>query len=485
MRTIFTFVIIFFTYINWARAMNGPVADLIPQLSYARYCADSLNQNAKAIHIYTELIHLLDETANDSLRLVAETERINLLQRMGRRKEVIENLPSSINLAYKLKNYEYLSGLLETKAYIYLDLGFLRAGKNMLIKASRYASQIENEAAKNLHLGNLEAIKTLSARSTEEKIFFYKNAYTYFSRVSPGNTIYQKAQLIGNACNAAAFIQRGSLDSAQVYLEKSVSYIKTDHFIPEYYPTIAAYACVLHAKQEYSEAERWLHLALEQAELSENTYQQKKMLERLYQVKIKRADNEIVDNRLLKYATLSENLDQERRYNINLIENELEEQNNQLLIEASEKQTPTIMLLSGATFLLCLTIGGLYLKQRRAIQPALIQEETLPKDINRSVNIEEIQELNILAKQNDASFLLRFQEYYPTFSAKINAMANTPLNHAELEICACTKLNFSTKDIALYRNYSVRSVENRKYRIRKKLTLDSDTDFVVWIAGVH
>lgn len=99
------------------------------------------------------------------------------------------------------------------------------------------------------------------------------------------------------------------------------------------------------------------------------------------------------------------------------------------------------------------------------------------------ISVQDIKELKLLAQQNDPSFMLKFHDHFHHFVAKLNELASPPgLNSAEMEICAYTKLHFSTKDIALHRNYSIRSVENKKYRIRKKLMLNADVDFALWIA---
>lgn len=51
----------------------------------------------------------------------------------------------------------------------------------------------------------------------------------------------------------------------------------------------------------------------------------------------------------------------------------------------------------------------------------------------------------------------------------------------EIEICAMLVLNFETKEIARFTNSTTRSVESRKYRIRKKLQLSSSEDLTLWM----
>ncbi|MNI83388.1 hypothetical protein D3C73_1401850 [compost metagenome] len=52
---------------------------------------------------------------------------------------------------------------------------------------------------------------------------------------------------------------------------------------------------------------------------------------------------------------------------------------------------------------------------------------------------------------------------------------------AELELCAYMRLNFDTKEIARACRLSVRAVESRKYRVRKKLGIDAEANLQTWM----
>lgn len=71
-------------------------------------------------------------------------------------------------------------------------------------------------------------------------------------------------------------------------------------------------------------------------------------------------------------------------------------------------------------------------------------------------------------------FFRNLRHKYPQLTAK------------DLRICALTRLNLSTKDMARFQNMSVRGVETARYRLRKKLGLASDvnlTEFMIDFAG--
>lgn len=84
-----------------------------------------------------------------------------------------------------------------------------------------------------------------------------------------------------------------------------------------------------------------------------------------------------------------------------------------------------------------------------------------------------ISEIVGLAESNSPIFLEKFQIYFPEFIPNVLKI-NPSVVHSELHICALMKLNFDTKKIASCVNSSVRAVESRKYRIRKKLGIASD-----------
>lgn len=95
---------------------------------------------------------------------------------------------------------------------------------------------------------------------------------------------------------------------------------------------------------------------------------------------------------------------------------------------------------------------------------------------------EKLEELINCIHMNDVTFLERFDYFFPEFKKKLIAISESPLNVSELKLCALLKLGFSTKQIALYTNSTIKSVEGKKYRLKKKLNLSSTSDYKVWFA---
>ncbi|WP_131725549.1 MULTISPECIES: helix-turn-helix transcriptional regulator [unclassified Chryseobacterium] len=95
-----------------------------------------------------------------------------------------------------------------------------------------------------------------------------------------------------------------------------------------------------------------------------------------------------------------------------------------------------------------------------------------------------IEKLVELASKDDGSFIKMFHEYLPAFMEKLLKI-NSTLKTDELEICAFIKLNFDTKKIASIKDFTVRAVESKKFRIRKKLNLSKDDDLHTWMSNIN
>lgn len=75
---------------------------------------------------------------------------------------------------------------------------------------------------------------------------------------------------------------------------------------------------------------------------------------------------------------------------------------------------------------------------------------------------------NLDAEEDWKMFLIKFEEKHAGFFKQLKT-AYPQLTANDLKLCACLKLNLDSKSIAALMNVSVRSVENGRYRLRKKI----------------
>lgn len=117
-------------------------------------------------------------------------------------------------------------------------------------------------------------------------------------------------------------------------------------------------------------------------------------------------------------------------------------------------------------------------EQRRIIKEKEEEHEALKKKLNLA-----FKEVVTLAKKNSPSFLARFQEVYPEVCEKLLEV-NPKLVNTELSFCAMIWLNFSSKEIARYTFIQPKTVQIKKYRLRKKLKIPRDEDIYIWIKNL-
>jgi len=69
---------------------------------------------------------------------------------------------------------------------------------------------------------------------------------------------------------------------------------------------------------------------------------------------------------------------------------------------------------------------------------------------------------------------------FPDFAASLSA-SHSDLQPSEREFCALLKLKLSTKEIAKFTFIETRTVQNKKYRLRKKLGIPQEVDIYQYI----
>lgn len=88
--------------------------------------------------------------------------------------------------------------------------------------------------------------------------------------------------------------------------------------------------------------------------------------------------------------------------------------------------------------------------------------------------------LTQLVKNNDPAFYMHFKNAFPEFIQTLLSV-DPQLKVSDLEYCALITLNFDTKQIAKFKNSSVKAVENKKYRLKKKLRISTDENLYSWM----
>ena len=151
-----------------------------------------------------------------------------------------------------------------------------------------------------------------------------------------------------------------------------------------------------------------------------------------------------------------------------------------IVITQSAKQT----LIAITIFLFVIWFYGYNrlkrIKTQNNITSNLLEKEKQEKSILESKINDFFDELIHLAKENSPNFYVRFSEIYPEIHLKLTK-EYPQLSTFEKSFLAMVFLNFSNKEIASIESVSLKTIEIRKYRIRKKCNLEHGQDIKSWL----
>ncbi|WP_415326927.1 tetratricopeptide repeat protein [Chryseobacterium sp. MMS23-Vi53] len=269
-----------------------------------------------------------------------------------------------------------------------------------------------------------------------------------------------------NYANISNIYALYNMDSAYYYAKKSIeikpSDISEDKSMIDNYTVIGQY---FKSQKDYKNSVKNFHEALKISkkigvELNINNIH--KSLEEIYRENNQKDSADFYENKIKQYEfqTL------QSKYNSlqEVISKDTQEQN-----QLSNKT----LLLWGLSFVLLIGISlFLYFKFKKKKT-----EET-----NQNLH-ETYKHLIGLIQNNDPSFMFAFENVFPEFSDKLLKI-NPELQQSEIEFCALLKLKLTTKEIAKYTFIETRTVQNKKYRLRKKFEIPQSVDIYNWIDSI-
>ena len=121
------------------------------------------------------------------------------------------------------------------------------------------------------------------------------------------------------------------------------------------------------------------------------------------------------------------------------------------------------------------------------------------KNLNYLIQVVEKHENNLINTPNDLKqkiigllkyenmtdrFEKHFEDVYPGFFKSLISLSTSNLTQNDLRLCAYLKMNQGTAEIAQLTNVSVRTVESKKYRLKKKFNFNKDQTVTTFIHGI-
>ncbi|OOG18028.1 hypothetical protein BWD42_12110 [Sphingobacterium sp. CZ-UAM] len=336
-----------------------------------------------------------------------------------------------------------------------------------------YQFNYENLAVVFQRLGQLDSMQKYTELQLDNlKVFAEKDAAMRYQ------IVYENLGKL--------YVQKGELAKAQLYLDKSLALIEK-YKIPIVLNTYGVLGSLEEKRGNLKKAAAFYEESLKKKRVAGSRIGIKSSYRELADFYRKNnLDKARADHYEMAFSRLNDSLENENRQVVDQVLNQI------LQLKDQESETKVSKVATIAILVLVLLVGAIsfFIWRTRHNRKALLQKEealqeteSVNRELTEQIGENKFNTLVELAKSNNPEFLTLFTELYPQFIQALKSR-DSNLRSTELEFCAMAFLNFSTKNIAEYTFVTVRAVQVRKNRLRKKFDIPSDADFNNWMRGL-
>lgn len=272
-------------------------------------------------------------------------------------------------------------------------------------------------------------------------------------------------------------------DSAEYYFRKAFDLLETKNFKHNKYQravVLSDYGLFLQSQKKNDQAIMAFKQSIELAKQVKRPILILDNYKRLSELYKEAGDPNQENEYLNKANSLKDSLDnnQTQAIDLSIIKLTKEKEKEKIRLETKSN---TVLWYGGISLLLIITLTlYFYLRiitKRKKLAESnkiILEIEKETKKLRKKLN-ENYDSIIQLARENNIDFFPKFQETYPELCNELLKI-NPNLSKSDLSFCAMIWLGFSSKEIAQSTSMEHRSVQTKKYRIRKKLNLESEVD---------
>ncbi|WP_288445737.1 hypothetical protein [uncultured Chryseobacterium sp.] len=273
------------------------------------------------------------------------------------------------------------------------------------------------------------------------------------------------------------------LDSVEYYLNKaSVLAVKNNSSLHAFGAIATRRGNLYTLKKEYTKALEYyqeslpIYLKINRGADIINTYK------KIYETYLALHDIPKANEYLTKYTELNDSIQSGERKAVASVVNNF-------AIEQEKEKNHLYLIIAVITGVASASLAGVFIirkrnkrrdqlleEQKKIITEKIQETDQLKKKVDTSLN-----DLGKMATANSPFFISRFKEVYPEFYEKLTSQYPELTSH-DLKFIAYVRLNMTNKEIGQCTNVTVRAVETKKYRLKKKLNLPSDLDLGTWVS---
>ncbi|MFS4430379.1 hypothetical protein [Chryseobacterium sp. S90] len=423
-----------------------------------------------ALKFNTKALTQYEENGDTKGTIMVYTNIGGILCNFSRYKESLEYLDKAKK---ELKNFSspfLIGNLYNEYGKNYTQLGLLEQSNAAFNKAEYYIKKLTDERQKKAIL-----FYNYSWKRTNFVRMKNQDSLQHIERkmlaVNPGTLTYTRI--------ADGFIaKKVHLDSAEYYINKAMLKFSTARRT-EKGIALFSYGDLYNVKGDQKRALEYYLKTIDFFQKTKNKTALLTVYDTISSVYKSLNEIEKSNDYLRQYTALNDSLNKNQREAVNLAVNTLVELNK----EEKERERKIFYLIALAIIVIFLIlfyfIRKIYIKKElkkdKIIEKKIQETDVLKLKVNDS-----FEEIIQLMESRSPLFLIRFKEVYSEFYEKLTA--HTPeLTEHDIKFSAYIRLNLTNKEICQYENISLRGIETKRYRLKKKLKLSSSTDLQKWI----
>lgn len=266
---------------------------------------------------------------------------------------------------------------------------------------------------------------------------------------------------------AAAFNEYNQLDSAKYYTQLSQTYYKNSSQNGTNINNLWVLGNVAMKEKNYEQAIRYFKKA-EQLDGYKNHLNIENLYDNLIEAYKKSSKNDSVRIFEAKKDSLKLTITESQNKSLH-----------KLLTEKEQNKNATLLyVFSIIIFVLLIFIYWIIWKNKLLARQEKASLEYL-KTVSSNQTRQNYTQLLKMLEDGEPAFMNYFDETFPDFSKRLLEI-NPLIIQSEIEFCTLLKLKIPTKDIARYKFITPKTVQNKKYLIRKKLNIPKDVDIYQW-----
>ncbi|KPH13836.1 hypothetical protein [Chryseobacterium sp. ERMR1:04] len=392
-----------------------------------------------------------------------------LFWNLHRYKESLKYLEDAEEILRQIKNSKLCAKMYGEYARNYASIGLLDQSNSSLNTSIYFANQIPDKKEREKML-----------------YFFYTWKLTNFEELGEAdsirNTVKKRMELaiqpLTYVYTAEIFLKNKKTDSAEYYLNKA-SQLSGDFSHYQKSMTLLAFGKLYTQKKEHEKALEYYLQSLSILHQISRKNDIKNVYKLISDAYGSLSNPEKKNEYLEKYAAISDSINESEREALRIPVDKIIHTENEREKNERTKYLILISALIAACIIIVIILTRRYIKKQKQAEEIIIETLHETDELKSKLN-EAFEELSKLAMANDPFFLTRFKEVYPDFYNTLTTKYPN-LSANDIKFSAFLRLNLSTKTIAQYKNISIRTIESRKYRLRKKLDLPSDIDLNKWM----